>query len=97
MEADALAEAVRRADEALRQVLGRNLAYYRHRRDMKQLDLAHRLGYADHSMISMWERGHRRVPWPRLLQLGVLLGVPVAFFLWEPFPPPLPERGWPSI
>lgn len=97
METSDLPERVRQYNGVLRHIFGRNLAWYRRGRGMKQLDVAHQLGYRDHTMVSKFERGRRWPPFPKRLALALILAVPLAWLLWEPFPPPPLDQGWPTV
>lgn len=57
-------------------LLGSLIREFRLRKQMSQIDLANKLGYASAQFISLFERGISKIPHETLGQLISILGVP---------------------
>lgn len=78
-------------DEELKKEIGKSIAFYRQKSNMKQSDLAEKLNYSDKS-ISKWERGEGVPDILVLKKMGDLFGVTVNDFLYENPKNYTPER-----
>lgn len=78
-------------DEELKKKIGKSIAFYRQKSNMKQSDLAEKLNYSDKS-ISKWERGEGVPDILVLKKMGDLFGVTVNDFLYENPKNYTPER-----
>ncbi len=77
----------------LKQVIAKNLSYYRRQAGWTQLELAERINYSDKS-VSKWERAEGLPDIVVLTTLAELFGVTVNDLLREdePAPPPPPKK-----
>lgn len=78
-------------DEELKKKIGKSIAFYRQKSNMKQSDLAEKLNYSDKS-ISKWERGEGVPDILVLKKMGDIFGVTVNDFLYENPKNYTPER-----